>query len=73
MYECPAKHSFNSLPSPYPSQTSIADNILVLSSRGSGKSVLARYLVKALSQKGELCFASQNPQDKTSNLNCKNS
>jgi len=41
-------------------QTGIADNVLVLGSRGSGKSVLAKYLMKALSQKGGLCFAYAN-------------
>ena len=40
-------------------QTGIANNILILGSRGSGKSVLARYLMKVLGNEGalEFCYA----------------
>jgi Cdc6-like AAA superfamily ATPase len=41
-------------------QTGIANNVLILGSRGSGKSVLAKYLMKALSQQGQLDFAYSN-------------
>ena len=41
-------------------QTGIANNVLILGSRGSGKSVLARYLMKSLSQQGTLDFAYAN-------------
>lgn len=41
-------------------QTGIANNVLILGSRGCGKSVLARYLVKILSQQGRLEFAYAN-------------
>ncbi len=41
-------------------QTGIANNVLILGSRGSGKSVLARYLMKTLSEQGQLAFAYAN-------------
>jgi len=41
-------------------QTGIANNILVLGSRGSGKSVLARYLMDALKEAGQLQFVYAN-------------
>jgi len=41
-------------------QTGIANNVLILGCRGSGKSVMAKYLMGALSQKGELKFAYAN-------------
>jgi len=41
-------------------QTGIANNVLILGSRGSGKSVLAKYLMKVLSQQGQLDFAYSN-------------
>jgi cell division control protein 6 len=41
-------------------QTGIANNILILGSRGSGKSVLARYLMKVMSGQGPLHFAYAN-------------
>ena len=41
-------------------QTGIANNVLILGSRGCGKSVLAKYLMKVLSQKGQLNFAYAN-------------
>jgi Cdc6-like AAA superfamily ATPase len=41
-------------------QTGIANNVLILGSRGSGKSVLAKYLMKALSEKGQIDFAYAN-------------
>jgi Cdc6-like AAA superfamily ATPase len=41
-------------------QTGIANNVLILGSRGSGKSVLAKYLMKLLCQKGQLDFAYAN-------------
>jgi cell division control protein 6 len=40
--------------------TGIANNVLILGSRGSGKSVLARYLMKALSGKDRIIFAYSN-------------
>jgi len=40
--------------------TGIANNVLILGSRGSGKSVLARYLMKALSEKGQIDFVYAN-------------
>jgi Cdc6-like AAA superfamily ATPase len=41
-------------------QTGIANNVLILGSRGCGKSVLAKYLMKVLSQQGQLDFAYAN-------------
>ncbi len=41
-------------------QTGIANNALILGSRGSGKSVLARYLMRLLSDRGKLTFAYAN-------------
>jgi len=41
-------------------QTGIANNVLILGSRGCGKSVLAKYLMKVLSQEGQLDFAYAN-------------
>jgi Cdc6-like AAA superfamily ATPase len=41
-------------------QTGIANNVLILGSRGSGKSVLAKYLMKVLSQQDQLNFAYVN-------------
>jgi Cdc6-like AAA superfamily ATPase len=41
-------------------QTGIANNVLILGSRGCGKSVLAKYLMKVLSQQGQLNFAYAN-------------
>ncbi len=41
-------------------QTGIANNILILGSRGSGKSVLAKYLMRLLSDRGGLTFAYAN-------------
>jgi Cdc6-like AAA superfamily ATPase len=41
-------------------QTGIADNLLVLGCRGSGKSVMARYLMNIISQKGDLKFCYAN-------------
>jgi len=41
-------------------QTGIANNVLILGSRGSGKSVTARYLMTLLAQQGELHFAYAN-------------
>ncbi len=41
-------------------QTGIANNVLILGSRGSGKSVLAKYLIKVLSQQGQISFAYAN-------------
>jgi len=41
-------------------QTGIANNVLVLGSRGSGKSVLARYLMNLMSQQGQAAFAYAN-------------
>ena len=41
-------------------QTGIANNVLILGSRGSGKSVLAKYLMKTLSKQGQLNFAYAN-------------
>jgi len=41
-------------------QTGIANNVLILGSRGSGKSVLTRYLMKVLSEKAQLDFAYAN-------------
>jgi cell division control protein 6 len=41
-------------------QTGIANNVLILGSRGSGKSVLAKYLINVLSQKRQLDFAYAN-------------
>ncbi|MDO8302384.1 MAG: orc1/cdc6 family replication initiation protein, partial [Sedimentisphaerales bacterium] len=41
-------------------QTGIANNVLILGCRGSGKSVMARYLMKILTKKGGLRFAYVN-------------
>ena len=41
-------------------QTGIANNILILGSRGSGKSVLTRYLMQLLAEDGKLAFAYVN-------------
>jgi cell division control protein 6 len=41
-------------------QTGIANNVLILGCRGSGKSVMAQYLMAALLEKGELQFAYAN-------------
>lgn len=41
-------------------QTGIANNVLILGSRGCGKSVLAKYLMKLLSQQGQIDFAYAN-------------
>jgi Cdc6-like AAA superfamily ATPase len=41
-------------------QTGIANNVLILGSRGSGKSVLAKYLMRLLSDRGQLTFAYAN-------------
>ena len=41
-------------------QTGIANNVLVLGSRGSGKSMLARYLMRVMSQQGQATFAYAN-------------
>ncbi|MDI6451465.1 Cdc6/Cdc18 family protein [Anaerobaca lacustris] len=41
-------------------QTGIANNVLVLGSRGSGKSVLARCLMNLMSQQGQAAFAYAN-------------
>ena len=41
-------------------QTGIANNVLILGCRGSGKSVMAKYLMAALSPKGVLKFAYAN-------------
>jgi len=41
-------------------QTGIANNLLILGSRGSGKSVLARYLMNVLSEQAQLDFAYAN-------------
>ncbi len=41
-------------------QTGIANNVLILGSRGCGKSVLAKYLMRVLSQQGQLDFAYAN-------------
>ena len=41
-------------------QTGIANNVLILGSRGSGKSVFAKYLMKVLSQQGQIDFAYAN-------------
>ena len=41
-------------------QTGIANNVLILGSRGCGKSVLARFLMKVLSKQGQVDFAYVN-------------
>jgi len=41
-------------------QTGIANNVLILGSRGCGKSVIAKYLMKVMSQQGQLDFAYVN-------------
>ena len=41
-------------------QTGIANNVLISGSRGSGKSVFAKYLMKVLSQQGQIKFAYAN-------------
>jgi cell division control protein 6 len=41
-------------------QTGIANNVLILGCRGSGKSVMAKYLINALSLQGKLKFAYVN-------------
>jgi len=41
-------------------QTGIANNVLILGSRGSGKSVCAKYLMKILSQQGQMNFVYAN-------------
>jgi Cdc6-like AAA superfamily ATPase len=41
-------------------QTGIANNVLILGSRGSGKSVLARYLMNIFSQQAQIDFAYAN-------------
>ncbi len=41
-------------------QTGIANNVLILGSRGSGKSVFARYLMKVMSDQGQPAFAYAN-------------
>jgi Cdc6-like AAA superfamily ATPase len=41
-------------------QTGIANNVLILGSRGSGKSVLARYLMNLMARQGPLAFAYAN-------------
>ena len=41
-------------------QTGIANNVLILGSRGSGKSVLTKYFMKILSEEGHLDFAYAN-------------
>ena len=41
-------------------QTGIANNVLILGSRGSGKSVLARYLMNIMARQGPLVFAYAN-------------
>jgi len=41
-------------------QTGIANNVLILGSRGSGKSVLASYLMKLMSKEGQLDFVYAN-------------
>jgi len=41
-------------------QTGIANNVLILGSRGSGKSVLAKYLMKVLYERGKIDFAYTN-------------
>ena len=49
-------------------QTGIANNVLILGSRGSGKSVFARYLMKVLSQQGQLDFAYTNCREHNSSF-----
>jgi len=41
-------------------QTGIANNVLILGSRGSGKSVFAKYLMKVLSEQGQIDFVYAN-------------
>jgi len=41
-------------------QTGIANNVLILGSRGSGKSVLAKYLMRVISREGQLDFMYAN-------------
>ena len=41
-------------------QTGIANNVLILGSRGSGKSVFAKYLMKVMSQQDQLDFVYAN-------------
>lgn len=41
-------------------KTGIANNVLILGSRGSGKSVCAKYLMKILSEQGQINFAYVN-------------
>ena len=41
-------------------QTGIANNVLILGSRGSGKSVFAKYLMKILTKQGQLNFTYAN-------------
>jgi len=41
-------------------QTGIANNLLILGSRGSGKSVLAKYLMKILYERGKIDFTYTN-------------
>ncbi len=41
-------------------QTGIANNVLILGSRGSGKSVLARYMMTVMARQGPLVFAYAN-------------
>ena len=49
-------------------QTGIANNVLVLGCRGSGKSVMAKYLINALSPMGKLSFAYINCRESNSSF-----
>jgi archaeal cell division control protein 6 len=44
-------------------QTGIANNVLILGSRGCGKSVLARFLMKVLTEQGKLDFVHVNVRE----------
>ena len=49
-------------------QTGIANNVLILGCRGSGKSVMAKYLINALTPMGKLTFAYINCRESNSSF-----
>ena len=49
-------------------QTGIANNVLILGSRGSGKSVLARYLMRVMGRQDSLVFAYANCRQRNTSV-----